>query len=923
MSLITRTITVLLVCLVWFGTPLRCAGQFASYHQATSAQHQSYFNTYSGQGYRMISLSVYGDPANPLYAAVWVKRAGPAWVAAHGLNGSQYQNMYDTYTPQGYRPTLITATGSGSSTVFAIVMEKSSVTWGWAARHGLVSGSNADSSTIQYWMKWAQDNGYIPIQTMRYGTAGSPNYGVVLIGNPTNIQWNWFDGVDASGYQNYFNAFTAMLYRPAFPVLSDSSYYLSVFRDDSVGGYYAVHDLSSADYQTAFNTYTGQGYYPISVQGGGIGSGARYAAVFAKQDSPIARQWTITGSAPTGMSAANAAAFDNAIKNWMQYHGVRAGQLAFTQNGKMLYSRAFTWAEPGYPTTQTYSPMRLASCSKAFAAACITKLLETHPNLLSQPIFSLLGINSKALNWQTVDSRINSVTVQECVDHTGGWDRDVYDPVFDCRNIEQQLGKNGPITNWDMAHYMYGMPLQRDPGTTSEYFNFGYVLLGLVVEKLSGQTFEDYLSQNVLQPLGISDVNRDRTDISLRQPNEGFCNDPNVGLTDLDPNASTILGAPYGGGGYLTEAMNTGGGLSTTAGSLATFVHNYAAWGLGGRAPGAARTGGMAGCISRIESWPYTADFGFIFNTARFQPGTADANQDLAVTLENLLKNLPPHVSALAAVPATQAGGLSSTGTVTLDWAAPVGGATVTLSSSNTAVATVPASVTIAEGQTSGTFTITNQPRATSGTSVITVSYNGTNKTKTVTSTPPTWKTLTLSPTSVYGGTNVTGTITVNGVAAVDTSISLSSANSAAHVPASVTLPAGQSSVTFTVTTDPVTSSTAGSISATMSGVSKSATLTVKPPVLSTLTLSPNPVKGGNSVAGTVTMSGPVAVNTTVNLTNANPKAHLPGASVTIPAGSASVTFTMTTDPTAANVSGAVKATVGAVSKSVTLKVTP
>lgn len=104
---------------------------------------------------------------------------------------------------------------------------------------------------------------------------------------------------------------------------------------------------------------------------------------------------------------------------------------------------------------------------------------------------------------------------------------------------------------------------------------------------------------------------------------------------------------------------------------------------------------------------------------------------------------------------------------------------------------------------------------------------------------------------------------------------------------------------------------------------SGSAILTVKPPTYSTFTLTPNPVKGGNNVTGKVTMTGPVAADTTVTLTNANTKAHLPGATVTIPAGSASVSFTMTTDATTVSVSGAVKATVGSVSKSVTLKVTP
>jgi len=51
---------------------------FQAYHGVNGAQHQAHVNTLSAQGYRMISLSVYGDSNSPLYAAVWVQRNGPA-----------------------------------------------------------------------------------------------------------------------------------------------------------------------------------------------------------------------------------------------------------------------------------------------------------------------------------------------------------------------------------------------------------------------------------------------------------------------------------------------------------------------------------------------------------------------------------------------------------------------------------------------------------------------------------------------------------------------------------------------------------------------------------------------------------------------------------------------------------------------------
>jgi hypothetical protein len=60
------------------------------YYGATTAQHQTYFNQWSSAGYRMISLSTYGQPPNNVYAAVWVQRSGPSYWAIHNADGATY-----------------------------------------------------------------------------------------------------------------------------------------------------------------------------------------------------------------------------------------------------------------------------------------------------------------------------------------------------------------------------------------------------------------------------------------------------------------------------------------------------------------------------------------------------------------------------------------------------------------------------------------------------------------------------------------------------------------------------------------------------------------------------------------------------------------------------------------------------------------
>src|SRR5262249_14147773 len=97
---------------------------FEAYHGVTGAQHQANFNRLSGQGFRMISLSVYGEPEDARYAAVWVQRNGAAWVAVHGVNSAGYQSFFDTWTARGFVPVVVSATGLANNAVFAAVFEQ-------------------------------------------------------------------------------------------------------------------------------------------------------------------------------------------------------------------------------------------------------------------------------------------------------------------------------------------------------------------------------------------------------------------------------------------------------------------------------------------------------------------------------------------------------------------------------------------------------------------------------------------------------------------------------------------------------------------------------------------------------------------------------------------------------------------------------
>ncbi|HYL13636.1 MAG TPA: S8 family serine peptidase [Terriglobales bacterium] len=220
-------------------------------------------------------------------------------------------------------------------------------------------------------------------------------------------------------------------------------------------------------------------------------------------------------------------------------------------------------------------------------------------------------------------------------------------------------------------------------------------------------------------------------------------------------------------------------------------------------------------------------------------PVTISASYNSGPQQSAVLTVTPPSVApsliSLTLNPTSVNGGNPSTGTVTLSSPAANGGVVVSLSSSNTLAATVPASVTIAAGAASATFPVKTSMVSATTTSTISGSYGGIQQSALLTVTPPasgpSLTSLTLNPASVTGGSPSIGTVALNGPAPGGGAVvSLSSSNTTvATVPASVTIPAGATSATFTVSTSVVTSAATSTISASYNGVTPTDILTVIP----------------------------------------------------------------------------------------------
>lgn len=247
-----------------------------------------------------------------------------------------------------------------------------------------------------------------------------------------------------------------------------------------------------------------------------------------------------------------------------------------------------------------------------------------------------------------------------------------------------------------------------------------------------------------------------------------------------------------------------------------------------------------------------------------------------------------PFVNSINFNPGTVLVGQKCTTSVTLSGAAPSGGATVALTSSNSSLASVPASVSVGAGTlTSPSFTIT--AGSVSGITTVTLSatLNGLTTNGTLTIRPSSAGIL-LPQSSVIGGTILAGvTVALDQATPTAISVRLTSDNAAAALPPFASIAAGASfSPPFLVSTAVVSSTTVANLSSTVNGIKKTVALTVNPATVSAINLSASSVVGGGTVKATVKLNGKApAGGDAITLTYSNPSLISAAASATVPAG--------------------------------------
>ncbi|TVP98048.1 MAG: hypothetical protein EA359_18795 [Balneolaceae bacterium] len=206
-----------------------------------------------------------------------------------------------------------------------------------------------------------------------------------------------------------------------------------------------------------------------------------------------------------GLRVPELAVVDSLITDMIERYDLPGAAVGITRNERLVLLRGYGYADRDAGEIMTADHrFRIASLSKPVAAVAILELADRGLLDLDQPVFELLN-HLQPLPGAIPDSRLDDILVKHLIQHTGGWDRDVsgdWTWTPHVRTIATDLNIPGPPNQEEIIRWSMGRQLNYDPGSKYAYSNLGYVLLARIVENVTGQTFEDFVRNEILIPAG-------------------------------------------------------------------------------------------------------------------------------------------------------------------------------------------------------------------------------------------------------------------------------------------------------------------------------------------------------------------------------------------------------------------------------------
>lgn len=455
----------------------------------TSSKYQSKFNSLKGKGYRLTHISGFAAGAQAKFSAIWEKKTGPIYVTKHNMTGVTFQQQYDQWKSRGYRPIHVSGYSINRIPRFAAIWEKSPG----------------------------------PLYVLSHGMDENKFYATSF-----QMRQKGYDLKVVSGYDQLGTAQFVALWEKTEESIHEASLRKS------------KRNFTS----TFWNRYY-SGFHPRQINAFSIDNGKKhfYLGIFRKHPEALNKDIRLS--------------IKQLVAQFRKKWGVSGVSLAMTKAERLVFAQGYGLADKDEQIKWEVNPnhlFRVASVSKPITAVALIKLLETNRRSLDSKVFGETGIlgfdyfdKNQMMSWkdkpkpplrkgqQPADpaNLVTDITVRHLLGHGSG-----LDDGFDNKEPDWPYKLNGQKdvmfkTAWlDLSQSQlikeyfkfdeYFAPVFA-PGRTdiyNDYSNFGYLLLGRIIEKLSGKPYEIYVKEHLLAPIGIytmhvgGDLKKDR------RPNE-------------------------------------------------------------------------------------------------------------------------------------------------------------------------------------------------------------------------------------------------------------------------------------------------------------------------------------------------------------------------------------------------------------------
>ncbi len=270
------------------------------------------------------------------------------------------------------------------------------------------------------------------------------------------------------------------------------------------------------------------------------------------------------------------------MRRYMEERRVRCASLAVLRNGHLVLARGYTLAPARMQAVRPESRFRLASISKPITAIAIMRLVDQGRLALDTRLEDVLPAARGTWPAGPLDRRIGGITIEQLLRHQGGWAirerRDDqgrllhpglgFDPMFSDRRVAGWLHAGRlPVDTNDVIRFMFRRKrLQFTPGTDNAYSNFGFAVLGRVIEAVTGRSYEQFVREEITEPLGASSMRVGHARLWQRLPGEVLYLDARDALSVDVHGSDALLPNPYGG--WNLHNMDSHGGWVASATDL-------------------------------------------------------------------------------------------------------------------------------------------------------------------------------------------------------------------------------------------------------------------------------------------------------------------------------------------------------------------